>query len=127
MLRNFSQLRVIANRCLSSENQPVLRVHEAVRKTMEEVLGETKEVKPIALGSDVEPAASDLSGVPEEHKEERIARVFRPAREATQTAWNGTKVWKIELDNRPRWENSCMGWSSTLVICLLTLLYGDLF
>ena len=113
MLRNFSQLRVIANRYFASENPPVLRVHEAVRKTMEEVLGETKEVKPIPLSSDVESAASDLSGVPEEHKEERLARIFRPAREVTQTAWNNTKVWKIELDNRPRWENPCMGWSST--------------
>ncbi|KAE9556330.1 hypothetical protein FO519_000513 [Halicephalobus sp. NKZ332] len=113
MHRNVLQLRVIASRCFSSEKQPVLRVHEAVRKTMKDVLGEGKELKPIPLSSDVEPAASDLSGVPEEHKEERIARIFRPTREATQTAWNNTKIWKIELDNRPRWENPCMGWSST--------------
>jgi NADH dehydrogenase (ubiquinone) Fe-S protein 4 len=55
----------------------------------------------------------DIAGVPEEHVVNRRARVFMPAREATQTAWNNTKLWKIELDNRERWENPLMGWASS--------------
>ncbi|KAF1587697.1 UNVERIFIED_CONTAM: NADH dehydrogenase [ubiquinone] iron-sulfur protein 4, mitochondrial, partial [Eudyptes robustus] len=55
----------------------------------------------------------DLSGVPEEHKSERRAIIFRPVRNAMQSGWNGTQIWKIELDNQERWENPLMGWSST--------------
>ena len=34
----------------------------------------------------------DIGGIPLEHQEERVARIFRPAREATQTPWNNTTV-----------------------------------
>ncbi|EYC28864.1 hypothetical protein Y032_0007g3465 [Ancylostoma ceylanicum] len=57
--------------------------------------------------------AVDIGGRPPEHAEERTARIFRAAREATQSPWNNTKAWHIELDNRERWENPLMGWSST--------------
>lgn len=116
MLRNFSQLRTIVTRSFSTDKQsvqPVLRVHDSVRKTFEDVLGETKDHSPLPLTPDVLPAAADLGGVPEEHRLERLVRIFRPAREATQTPWNSTKVWKIEVDNRQRWQNPLMGWSST--------------
>jgi NADH dehydrogenase (ubiquinone) Fe-S protein 4 len=42
----------------------------------------------------------------------RRARIFRPARDAPQSGWNNTKQWKIELDNRERWVNPLIGWSS---------------
>uniref|UniRef100_A0AC34R8R7 NADH dehydrogenase [ubiquinone] iron-sulfur protein 4, mitochondrial n=1 Tax=Panagrolaimus sp. JU765 TaxID=591449 RepID=A0AC34R8R7_9BILA len=113
MLRSFSQLRTIVARGFSTEKQPVLRVQDSVRKTLEDVLGETKDNSPIALTPEVMPAVADLGGVPEEHRIERLVRIFRPAREATQSPWNATKVWKIEVDNRQRWQNSLMGWAST--------------
>uniref|UniRef100_A0A7E4V0U1 NADH dehydrogenase [ubiquinone] iron-sulfur protein 4, mitochondrial n=1 Tax=Panagrellus redivivus TaxID=6233 RepID=A0A7E4V0U1_PANRE len=112
MLRGVSQLR-IASRCFASDKTPVLRVHDAIRKPLADVLGETKAKTPVEVPADQSSVVADLSGVPKEHQEARTARIYRPAREATQTAWNNTKIWKIELDNQPRWENPLIGWSST--------------
>lgn len=113
MLRSAQCLRVIARRCYSDENKPILRVHDAVRKTMKDVLGESKELKPVPVSPNATIDISDISGIPDVHKEERIARIFRPARETPQAGWNNTKIWKIELDNRGRWENPLMGWASS--------------
>ncbi|VDM19278.1 unnamed protein product, partial [Wuchereria bancrofti] len=55
----------------------------------------------------------DLSGVPVDFLRSRRVRIYRPAREATQSGWARTRTWKIELDNLERWENSLIGWSST--------------
>ena len=44
---------------------------------------------PVAVSTD---ETMDIGGVPLEHQEERVARIFRPTREATQTPWNNTKV-----------------------------------
>lgn len=55
----------------------------------------------------------DISGVPEEHQYERRARVFKPARNVAQAGWSNTNLWKIELDQRERWENPLIGYSST--------------
>lgn len=38
-----------------------------------------------------------IGGIPEDHQDTRTARIFKPAREATQTAWNNTKVFNINL------------------------------
>lgn len=112
MLRNLSQIR-IATRCFGSDKHPIVRQNQAVRKSLEDVLGETKEIKPVEVHADPGLEVAEISGVPDEHKEERFARIFRPARESPQTAWNNTKVWKIELDTRQRWENPLMGWASS--------------
>uniref|UniRef100_A0AC34R6V3 NADH dehydrogenase [ubiquinone] iron-sulfur protein 4, mitochondrial n=1 Tax=Panagrolaimus sp. JU765 TaxID=591449 RepID=A0AC34R6V3_9BILA len=117
MLRRNIRLTKDLNRYFSSEKKdstvPILRVHDAVRKTMEDVLGETKEKKPIEMTTDIQEAASNLSGIPEEHKAERIAKIYKPTRQVTQTPWNNTKVWNIALDNRERWENPLIGWASS--------------
>uniref|UniRef100_A0AC35GQP6 NADH dehydrogenase [ubiquinone] iron-sulfur protein 4, mitochondrial n=1 Tax=Panagrolaimus sp. PS1159 TaxID=55785 RepID=A0AC35GQP6_9BILA len=112
MIRTLSQMRV-ATRCFASDKHPVIRQNQAVRKPLEDILGETKEKFPVEVPADPGREVADLSGVPDEHKEERVARIFRPSRESPQTAWNNTKVWKIELDNRQRWENPLMGWASS--------------
>uniref|UniRef100_A0A1I7ZM71 NADH dehydrogenase [ubiquinone] iron-sulfur protein 4, mitochondrial n=1 Tax=Steinernema glaseri TaxID=37863 RepID=A0A1I7ZM71_9BILA len=90
---------------------PVTRLSDAKRKSLDEVLGSVQDKKPIAVSNTVDETM-ELAGIPEDHMEARTARIFKPAREATQTAWNNTNVWKIELDNRERWENPLMGWSS---------------
>ncbi len=61
-----------------------------------------------------ENVATELSGVPDEHIR-RKTRIFKPA-ETIQSGSKNTKLWKIELDNRERWENPLMGWSSKLVL-----------
>lgn len=95
-----------------SGHAPVVRLQDAKRKTMTQVLGEDKPKVPIQV-EEKPDSVCDLSGVPEEHRFERRARIFRPARNAAQSGWSGTQIWKIELDNRERWENPLIGWSST--------------
>ncbi|ELT93465.1 hypothetical protein CAPTEDRAFT_40375, partial [Capitella teleta] len=56
---------------------------------------------------------SMVSGVPQEHVKERYVRIFVPAKNAMQSGTNKTKRWKMEFDNRERWENPLMGWIST--------------
>jgi len=53
-----------------------------------------------------------VSGVPEEHIKTRYVRVYRPAKNAMQSGTAGVRRWKIEFDNRERWENNLMGWAS---------------
>lgn len=36
-----------------------------------------------------------------------------PAKNSMQSGTFKTQVWRIEFDNRERWENPLMGWSST--------------
>lgn len=55
---------------------------------------------------------SALTGVPEEHVVTRRVRIFRPAKNAMQSGIQNTKKWKIEFDNRERWENPTIGWCS---------------
>ncbi|TPP56733.1 NADH dehydrogenase (Ubiquinone) 18 kDa subunit [Fasciola gigantica] len=62
------------------------------------------------------PAKDDLTlvnGVPEEHQSTRMARIFIPAKSATQSGTHGTRLWRVEFDNRERWENPLMGWASS--------------
>ncbi|CAH8657215.1 unnamed protein product [Heterobilharzia americana] len=54
-----------------------------------------------------------ITGVPEEHQSERRVRIFIPAKPATQSGNHGTRLWRIEFDNRERWENPLMGWASS--------------
>ncbi|CAH8650651.1 unnamed protein product [Schistosoma guineensis] len=62
------------------------------------------------------PLEDDLTlvnEVPEEHQSERRVRIFIPAKPATQSGTHGTRLWRIEFDNRERWENPLMGWASS--------------
>lgn len=56
---------------------------------------------------------SAVSGVPEEHIVTRRVRIALPAKNAMQSGTNNLDYWKIEFDNRERWENPLMGWAST--------------
>jgi NADH dehydrogenase (ubiquinone) Fe-S protein 4 len=61
-------------------------------------------------------ATEDLStcvGVPPEHIHERMARIYRPSKNAMQSGSATTKRWKIEFETRERWENPLMGWASS--------------
>uniref|UniRef100_A0A182MEA9 NADH dehydrogenase [ubiquinone] iron-sulfur protein 4, mitochondrial n=1 Tax=Anopheles culicifacies TaxID=139723 RepID=A0A182MEA9_9DIPT len=56
---------------------------------------------------------SPITGVPEEHVKERRVRIFMPAKNAMQSGTDNIQHWSIEFDNRERWENPLMGWSSS--------------
>lgn len=92
---------------------PTVSKADAVKKSVAEIVGDEKKRVQAVSVLDTTLEVATMAGVPDEHKEGRTARIFKPAREATQTAWGNTKVWKIELDNRERWENPLMGWSGT--------------
>ncbi|SAM08580.1 hypothetical protein [Absidia glauca] len=56
-----------------------------------------------------------VSGAPEALTD-RSVRIFTPAKPATQSGKNGTRLWRIDFDileDGNRWENPLMGWSSS--------------
>ena len=55
----------------------------------------------------------ELSGHPIEHVEGRTAKIYIQAKNSMQSGTYSLRKWKIEFDNRERWENPTMGWGST--------------
>jgi len=51
--------------------------------------------------------------VPEEHIKTRRVRIFIPRKNAMQSGTSNLHMWSMDFDNRERWENPLMGWSST--------------
>jgi len=109
--RSFaSGLRLMA----AEDVVPRVNVHETVlkKKTKSDaelehdrgMQGTIEVVGPADVGS--------VSGVPDEHIKTRYVRIFRPAKNAMQSGTAGVRRWRIEFDNRERWENSLMGWAS---------------
>jgi len=56
---------------------------------------------------------SATSGVPDEHIEERRARIYKPPKNAMQSGTNDLTHWVLDFENRQRWENPTMGWTSS--------------
>uniref|UniRef100_T1H621 NADH dehydrogenase [ubiquinone] iron-sulfur protein 4, mitochondrial n=1 Tax=Megaselia scalaris TaxID=36166 RepID=T1H621_MEGSC len=54
-----------------------------------------------------------ITGHPEEHVKTRRVCISRPAKNSMQSGTNNLDYWKIDFDNRERWENPLMGWAST--------------
>ncbi|XP_068620441.1 NADH dehydrogenase [ubiquinone] iron-sulfur protein 4, mitochondrial [Battus philenor] len=101
----------------SSTNDPICR-KEAPKIENEAVLAlpeEAKEKK--ALESTITvPTKVDItpiSGIPEEHIRTRRVRIYQPSKNAMQSGTNNIHHWEMEFDNRQRWENPLMGWTST--------------
>lgn len=63
-----------------------------------------------AKPSSVDP----VSAAPKQIFKERVALIYRPARNVMQSGSAQTKHWRLEFNpNVPRWENPLMGWSSS--------------
>ncbi|WKX92848.1 hypothetical protein Q1695_010687 [Nippostrongylus brasiliensis] len=104
-------LRLVQVRSLvSGKDLPTIRLTDAKRKDIDEIIQPSVPKAPVTVTGD---ECVQIGGRPIEHTEDRTVRIFRAAREATQSPWNNTKSWRIEFDNRQRWENPLMGWSST--------------
>ncbi|XP_041371049.1 NADH dehydrogenase [ubiquinone] iron-sulfur protein 4, mitochondrial-like [Gigantopelta aegis] len=73
--------------------------------------GKDKDVQTITVDAKVD--ISPLNGVPEEHVKPRKVRIFVPAQSAMQSGTHDTRSWRIEFDQRERWENPLMGWTSS--------------
>ncbi|CAH1961516.1 unnamed protein product [Acanthoscelides obtectus] len=64
----------------------------------------------------IEGTTTDISiitGVPEEHVKERRVRIYEPPKNCMQSGTNNIGHWEMDFDNRERWENPLMGWTST--------------
>lgn len=56
---------------------------------------------------------SPVTGVPEEHVKTRLVKISKATKNVMQSGTDNTHSWVMEFDNRERWENPLMGWTST--------------
>ena len=61
---------------------------------------------------------SELSGVPKDQLERRVARIYMPAPNAMQSGTENTHHWQLVFDTQERWENPLMGWASRYATAL---------
>ncbi|XP_076044992.1 NADH:ubiquinone oxidoreductase subunit 18 [Oratosquilla oratoria] len=54
-----------------------------------------------------------ITGVPEEHTHTRRVLIKCATKNAMQSGSNNQHKWQLTFENRERWENPLMGWSST--------------
>lgn len=72
-----------------------------------------EQLKDAVIEVDQPNLLSTLSGVPEEHVTTRRVRIHKPTKNAMQSGTNDTHKWKLDYEDRERWENPLMGWTST--------------
>lgn len=72
-----------------------------------------KKLKTTQITVDKPNYLSTISGVPEEHVVNRRVRIFKQSKNAMQSGTADTHKWKLDFENRERWENPLMGWTST--------------
>ncbi|XP_061395014.1 NADH dehydrogenase [ubiquinone] iron-sulfur protein 4, mitochondrial [Musca vetustissima] len=101
---------VLSRGMASMRDTPVIDVDTALAKP------EDLEQKNKLQGTITVPVKVDISpitGVPEEHVKTRRVRIYMPPKNAMQSGTNNLQTWQIDFDNRERWENPLMGWTST--------------
>lgn len=102
-----------SSRCMSpvgSRDAPQIDVSQIIAKP------EELERKQKLSGAITVPTKVDLSpinGVPEEHVKTRRVCIHLPPKHAMQSGTDNLDHWVIDFDNRERWENPLMGWTST--------------
>lgn len=65
---------------------------------------------------------SSVTGVPEEHVKDRVVKISKITKNVMQSGTDNTHNWIMQFDNRQRWENPLMGWTSTYGIYIFNLL-----
>ncbi|OWR41747.1 putative NADH:ubiquinone dehydrogenase [Danaus plexippus plexippus] len=86
------------------DNESVLALPHQVRQ---------KKVQAASINVPVQVDITPITGIPEEHVRTRRVRIYQPPKNAMQSGTNNTHHWEMEFDNRQRWENPLMGWTST--------------
>jgi len=87
-------------------DSPVATITKEDRKALEVI-------KKNEVTIDAPNHLSTVSGVPTEHVTQRRVRIHKPAKNAMQSGTWNTQKWKIDYENRERWENPLMGWTSS--------------
>lgn len=54
-----------------------------------------------------------MTGVPEEHIKSRLVKISKATKNVMQSGTDNIQNWVMQFDNRERWENPLMGWTST--------------
>ncbi|CAH0401395.1 unnamed protein product [Chilo suppressalis] len=113
--RSLPVLSVSNNRYVSSDptskkEAPIIE-NDAVLALPEEARVKTALESTIVVPLKVD--LTPISGVPEEHVKTRRVRIYQPPKNAMQSGTNNIHHWEMEFDNRQRWENPLMGWTST--------------
>ena len=74
----------------------------------------TEKVAEKTAAFDPNPETLPVSSVPQSVFKDRVALIFRPARNVMQSGRAQTHKWLIQFNsNVPRWENPIMGWTSS--------------
>uniref|UniRef100_A0A914I608 NADH dehydrogenase [ubiquinone] iron-sulfur protein 4, mitochondrial n=1 Tax=Globodera rostochiensis TaxID=31243 RepID=A0A914I608_GLORO len=94
----------------NSSSIPLIEPHQ---KRIDDILSPVKATGDLTVETSPTKEIMEIGGVPEAHREERRARIYMPARTAMQAGCDNIGVWKIELDERERWENGAIGWASS--------------
>jgi len=93
---------------------PRLDVTDVIPGSEEKVLRDRKKLlRDTVLEVKEMDVISHFSGVPKEHVETRRVRIYKPAQNTMQSGTGNTRKWRIEFENRERWENPLMGWASS--------------
>nr|CAG4643504.1 EOG090X0DNW [Ilyocryptus agilis] len=105
--RNIGSTAVLLN----EDALDMAKLKEAPTKTLEDVLHPAEKRDLIQVDQKVDIGV--ITGFPEEHIKERLARIWKPAKHAMQSGTNNTHKWIVGFDTRERWENPLMGWTSS--------------
>ncbi|XP_063700421.1 NADH dehydrogenase [ubiquinone] iron-sulfur protein 4, mitochondrial [Culicoides brevitarsis] len=107
---SFSTSSVVRKDPLSSKEAPI-EENTVVTLKPEEIKQKQKLAGTITVPKKVD--MSPIMGLPEEHVKTRRVRIYVPAKNSMQSGTDNLHHWEIEFDNRERWENPLMGWTST--------------
>lgn len=72
-----------------------------------------KKIKFVSTQVNFQVDLSPVTGVPEEHVKTRLVKISKATKNVMQSGTDNTHEWVMEFDNRERWENPLMGWTST--------------
>uniref|UniRef100_A0A183CKZ2 NADH dehydrogenase [ubiquinone] iron-sulfur protein 4, mitochondrial n=1 Tax=Globodera pallida TaxID=36090 RepID=A0A183CKZ2_GLOPA len=86
-----------------SSSIPQIEPHQ---KRIDDILSPVKATGDLTVETSPTKEIMEIGG-------ERRARIYMPARTAMQAGCDNIGVWKIELDERERWENGTIGWASS--------------
>ncbi len=83
------------------------------RRTVDTQREPSKKNEILATIPETSERVTELSCHPIEHVVGRTAKIYIQAKNSMQSGTYSLRKWKIEFDNRERWENPTMGWGST--------------
>ncbi|KAL9986810.1 hypothetical protein ACROYT_G001011 [Oculina patagonica] len=107
-----SMIKLVHRANLSRLLRPAVSLGKFYSNSSTPTVVEKQEKALDVIDDDGKEVIDTTTGVPDWLVKERKARIFVPARTATQSGTFNTKNWQLEFDTAERWENPLMGWAS---------------